>query len=129
MSCRSIHHYLSLMGILLGVFLVCSGSAWADEQLPVKDMVTMIDLGAENCLPCRMMTPILAELQKTYQGKAAIVFIDVYRDNTAARKFNTMVTPTQIFFDRHGKEASRHLGFMNKEEISKELDSLLAQKG
>jgi len=113
--------------LLLGILLVCAGPARADEQVPVKDTVTMIDLGADNCLPCRMMTPIIAELKKTYQGKAAIIFIDVYRDNATARKFHAMIIPTQIFFDRQGKEVSRHQGFMEKEEIIKELDSLLTK--
>jgi thioredoxin 1 len=115
--------------LLLGIALVGSGPARADDQVPVKGMVTMVDLGADNCLPCRMMTPIIAELKKTYKGKAAIVFIDVYHDNTAAAKrFKAMIIPTQIFFDRNGKEVSRNEGFMEKAAIMKELDDLLARK-
>ena len=36
----------------------------------------MIDLGADQCVPCKMMAPILEKLKKTYEGKAAIIFID-----------------------------------------------------
>lgn len=119
--------------LLLGLLLFLPGQGQAAENgsgdtLPVKDTVTMVDLGADNCLPCRMMTPIIAELKKTYQGKAAIVFVDVYRENALARKFHPLVTPTQVFFDQHGKEVSRHQGFMEKAEIVKELDRLLAGK-
>ena len=131
-------HERSVVGrlglLLLSILLVTSSPARAVEngdgnQIPVENTVTMVDLGANNCLPCRMMTPIIAELKKTYQGKAAIIFIDVYRDSTSAKKFHAMIIPTQIFFDRKGNEVSRHQGFMEKEEIIKELNSLLAQKG
>ena len=36
-------------------------------------LVTMVDLGADACIPCKMMAPILDKLEKTYRGKAAIV--------------------------------------------------------
>ncbi|HOP14810.1 MAG TPA: thioredoxin family protein, partial [Lentimicrobium sp.] len=39
--------------------------------------VTMIDLGADKCIPCKMMAPILEELKKEYAGRADIIFIDV----------------------------------------------------
>ena len=49
-------------------------------DVPVKGMVTMVDLGANSCVPCKMMAPILEKLEKDYDGKAAIVFIDVWKD-------------------------------------------------
>jgi len=32
--------------------------------MPVKGMVTMIDLGAKKCIPCKMMAPILEKIEK-----------------------------------------------------------------
>ncbi|OQX09993.1 MAG: hypothetical protein BWK80_46235, partial [Desulfobacteraceae bacterium IS3] len=32
------------------------------KEVPVKGMVTLLDLGATECIPCKMMAPILAEL-------------------------------------------------------------------
>mgnify|MGYP002476647646 CR=1 FL=1 len=48
-------------------------------------MVTMIDLGAKACIPCKMMAPILEELEREYDttGKAAIIFIDVWENPDA----------------------------------------------
>lgn len=61
--------------------LPISENVKADEfkNLPVKGMVTMIDLGAKKCIPCKMMAPILKKMEKVYKGKAAVVFIDAYR--------------------------------------------------
>lgn len=131
---RHPRYLASLLSLLLLWILVAhpaqvrAAESESADQVPVKGMVTMVDLGADNCLPCRMMTPIIAELKKTYKGKAAIVFIDVYRDPTAAKKFKAMIIPTQIFFDRQGKEVNRNEGFMEKAEIIKLLDEILAKK-
>jgi len=52
--------------------------AASHKEIPVKGMVTLIDLGANACIPCKMMAPIMTKLEKMYQGKAAISFIDVW---------------------------------------------------
>jgi thioredoxin 1 len=79
--------------------------------------VTMIDLGATECIPCKMMAPILEELKGEYAGKADIIFIDVWKDPGQAKKFGIRAIPTQVFFDVEGKEVYRHTGFMDKKRI------------
>ena len=94
------------------------------NALPVKGMVTMIDLGAKKCIPCKMMAPILEKMEKKYDGKAAIVFIDVWKNPEQARRFGIRAIPTQIFYDADGKEVTRHVGFMPEERIVKTLSQL-----
>ena len=94
------------------------------NELPVKGMVTMIDLGATACIPCKMMAPILVKLEKSYAGKAAIVFIDVWKDRSQARRFKIRAIPTQIFFDKAGKEIYRHVGFMSEKAIIQQLKKM-----
>lgn len=90
-------------------------------EVPVKGLVTMVDLGARSCIPCKMMEPILDKLERDYKGRAAIVFIDIsiYRD--AARRFGIRAIPTQIFFDKEGREVYRHMGFMSERDIVAQL--------
>lgn len=94
-------------------------------EAPVPGMVTMVDLGAKSCIPCKMMAPILTELEAEYKGRAAIVFIDVWEDNTQAARFGIKSIPTQIFYDRTGKEVYRHVGFLEKKLIQERIDALL----
>lgn len=110
--------------ILLGIFSV---SAHAEEtpEIPVRNMVTMVDLGADTCVPCKLMAPILEKLESEYKGRAAIVIIDVWKDMDQAKKHGVRVIPTQIFYGKNGEERSRHLGFMSEEEIRGQLDMLL----
>ena len=94
------------------------------NALPIKGMVTMIDLGAKKCIPCKMMAPIMEKMEKKYDGKAAIVFIDVWEHREQASRFGIRAIPTQIFYNADGKEASRHVGFMSEDDIVKTLSQL-----
>ncbi len=88
-------------------------------DVPVKGMPTMVDLGANECVPCKMMAPVMEKVEKKYQGKAAIVFIDVWKDKEPAKRFGIRAIPTQIFFDKEGKEVHRHEGFMGEADIDR----------
>jgi len=121
-------HYISR---LIMVCLVIGSTATSFSQagidfnaLPVKGMVTMIDLGAKKCIPCKMMAPIMKKMEKKYDGRAAIVFIDVWENREQASRFGIRAIPTQIFYDADGKEVSRHVGFMSEEDIVKTLSQL-----
>ena len=88
-------------------------------DIPVKGMTTMVDLGANECIPCKMMVPVLEKTEKKYQGKAAIIIVDVWKNKEPAQRFGIRAIPTQIFFDKEGKEVYRHEGFLGEEEIDK----------
>jgi thioredoxin 1 len=92
--------------------------------MPVRGMVTMVDLGADRCVPCKMMAPIIAKVKKDYEDRAAIIFVDVWKDPGLGKKFGIRAIPTQIFYDRDGKEVYRHLGFMDEKSIVAALQKL-----
>jgi thioredoxin 1 len=121
--------YLRCFLILVGLVSVTTKAAYAETNvdfnaLPVKGMVTMIDLGAKKCIPCKMMAPIMEKMEKKYDGKAAIVFIDVWENPEQARRFGIRGIPTQIFYNANGKEMTRHVGFMPEEAIVQTLTQL-----
>jgi thioredoxin 1 len=119
------------VGFMSILALVCFASlSWSADpappvpEVPAKGMVTMVDIGAKKCIPCKMMAPIMEELEKEYKGKAAIIFIDVWVDPPQSKRFGIRSIPTQIFYDRDGKEVKRHEGFMDKKAIVAELEKL-----
>ena len=71
-----------------------------------------------------MMAPILEKVKKDYEGRAFIHFYDVWKDRTPADRYRIRVIPTQIFFDKDGKEVSRHEGFLSEADIVAKLKSL-----
>ena len=94
------------------------------SELPVKGMVTMIDLGRKTCTQCKMMAPILERLEKEYRGKAAIVFINLIDYPEQQYKYKLKALPTQIFFNPAGEEVYRHVGFMGEEDIVAQLNKM-----
>jgi thioredoxin 1 len=123
----------SRMLVVVGIIMVLAiaGSALhgaqtasAIPEVPVKGMVTMIDVGAKACIPCKMMAPIMEKLEKVYKGRAAIIFIDVWQNRDQAPRFGITSIPTQIFYDTTGKEVYRHIGFMSEEAIVSQLQKM-----
>ncbi len=94
------------------------------KDLPIKGKVTMIDLGAKKCIPCKKMAPILSKLKKAYKGKAAVIFIDVWKNREPANRFKIRAIPTQIFFDGKGIEKYRHIGFMGEKAIIEQFKKM-----
>ena len=114
----------------LAVTLTLAGAARAElpsatdasvRQSLSSGKPTVIDLGARTCIPCKKMAPILESLSSEYRNKASVLFIDVHENEAAAGKFRIQMIPTQIFFNARGKEVKRHVGYMEKAEIVKEL--------
>ncbi len=114
---KMIAHALLVVFIVFQVVGAAPVSSDSSKTVPVQGMVTMVDLGAKKCIPCKMMAPILEKLEKQYREKAAIVFIDVWQEPEQAKKFGIRSIPTQIFYDESGKESYRHVGFMSEEKI------------
>ncbi|OIP50950.1 MAG: hypothetical protein AUK28_01005 [Desulfobacterales bacterium CG2_30_60_27] len=117
-----------LAALLVGALcvLVAWTTARAAEGTPIPraNTVTLVDLGG-NCKPCQMMAPLLDELAKEYAGRADVIFIDLGNYPEKAKEFNVSIKPTQIFFDRNGKEKMRHQGFLGKVFMANILDDLL----
>ena len=84
----------------------------------------LVDFGANSCVPCRQLRPILKEINKEYSEKARVLFIDVYKYQDLARQYKIQLIPTLVFFDSKGKEVFRHLGVLDKEKIVVKLKEI-----
>jgi thioredoxin 1 len=81
----------------------------------------LVDFGANSCMPCRQIRPILKEIGQEYTGKATVLVIDVYKYKELAGEYRVQVIPTLIFFDKAGKEVFRHMGAWDKTSIVSKL--------
>lgn len=97
------------------------------EEKKSEIKVTFVELGSVNCIPCRMMQPIMREIEKEYKDQVKVVFHDVWtlKGRPYAVKYRIRVIPTQVFLDKDGKEYFRHEGFFPKDELVK----ILKKKG
>jgi len=85
--------------------------------------VTFIELGSVNCVPCRMMQPVMKKIEEKYGNQVKVVFYDVWtqKDAQKAYEYGIRVIPTQVFLDSSGKEYLRHEGYFPFEELEKIL--------
>lgn len=81
--------------------------------------VTFVEIGSVNCIPCKMMQPIMRSVEMEYKGQVKIVFHDVWtaQGKADARKYRIRVIPTQVFLDNQGNEYFRHEGFFPKSDL------------
>jgi len=82
-----------------------------------KYQVTFLELGADRCIPCKKMQPIMKEIAAAFPDRVQVVFYDVWKDPAPAEKYGIQLIPTQVFLDQKGKEIARHVGLFPKEEI------------
>jgi len=108
-----------LMTLLFSPSLVRSNAPVPSGNATRTALPRMIDLGRNQCLPCKMMAPVLAELKQTYAGVIDIEYINIADNPAVMEKFGLPVraVPFQIFYDATGKIVKRHYGYMSKEAI------------
>jgi len=82
-----------------------------------KYQMTFLELGADRCIPCKKMQPIMKEIAAAFPDRVQVIFYDVWKDSAPAEKYGIQLIPTQVFLDQKGKEIARHVGLFPKEEI------------
>ena len=80
-------------------------------------MVTFLELGADRCIPCKKMQPIMKEIAETYADRVQVVFYDVWKDSAPAEKYGIQLIPTQVFLDQRERRSPATSGSFPKEEI------------
>ena len=90
-----------------------------------EPIVTFIELGSVNCIPCKKMQPIMKTVEEKYLEQVKVIFYDVWTPagQPYAKQYKIRVIPTQVFLDENGKEFFRHEGFYPLAEIEKLLKS------
>ena len=112
-----------IVGLAVAVYVMRpaadSGAPGGEPESTVTTAVLprLVDLGADKCISCKKMAPILDELGIEYAQVFKVEFIDVWKNPDAARPYGLRVIPTQIFFAADGQELFRHEGFYGREDI------------
>lgn len=107
-----------------------SSSKAVEKEKQSAPQATFLELGSVNCVPCKMMKPVIDEIEKIYGDNVKIVFYDVWtrEGSPYGRQYRIRAIPTQVFLDTDGKEFFRHVGFFPTDEIVKVLDKQGVEK-
>ncbi|WP_377890429.1 thioredoxin [Alkalihalobacillus sp. R86527] len=82
-----------------------------------KEGLVLADLGAPWCGPCKMIAPVLEELDEETGEELKIVKLDVDANPETAKKFDVMSIPTLLFL-KDGELVENAVGFRTKEELA-----------
>ena len=93
-------------------------------QKEIEAGITLVDFFATWCGPCRMLTPIMEDLAKHFEGKAFIAKVDIDSEQKTAAKFQVTSVPTLILF-KDGKEVNRLIGLRDMEAIKEFVSSAM----
>lgn len=85
------------------------------EQLTSHGIPVIVDYGADSCIPCKEMAPVLEKANAVFAGKAFVKFINVWDYPDAANNVPVQVIPTQVLFGKDGKP------FMPSEKLAGEI--------
>lgn len=86
--------------------------------------VVVVDLWAEWCGPCRMMTPIIDELSKEYEGKALVGKLNVDDNPEVPTNYNVRGIPTFLIF-KNGELKEKVVGAQSKKLLQDKIEALL----
>lgn len=86
--------------------------------------ITVVDFFANWCGPCKMMAPVLEDVEKKLDGKVKFYKVDVDQCEDLARQFGVMMIPTIIIFE-DGQEREKHVGLWQKDDALDEIKSYL----
>jgi thioredoxin 1 len=94
------------------------------EELVIKSQLpVLLDFWAPWCGPCRMLSPIIEELSKEYEGKWLIAKCNVDESSDIPMKYGIRNIPTLIFF-KNGEIKEKMVGSNTKNAIVEKLNSL-----
>ena len=94
------------------------------DRARLSGLPSVIDFGAEGCVACDMMAPVLALLRDELKGNANVLFVDVRKEQVLGSRFGARTIPLQVFFDRDGKEVFRHVGVFPEAQIKAKLSEV-----
>jgi len=117
--------------LIVSGFLLIGSSIEAQEAIEAKhqeqSIITFVELGSVNCIPCKQMQPVMESLEQKYADQINVVFYDVWKADQKhyASEYGIRLIPTQVFLDSSGLELMRHEGFFPEAEI----DAFLVKQG
>ena len=87
-----------------------------EKEVLKSEIPVLVDFWASWCGPCKMLSPVIEEIAKDFDGKIKVGKVNVDDELGLAMKYRVEVIPTLILFV-DGKEEKSTVGFYEKKDI------------
>ncbi|MEE3450733.1 MAG: thioredoxin family protein [Acutalibacteraceae bacterium] len=87
-----------------------------DKEVLQSKLPVLVDFYSDSCVPCKMIAPILCQIESENSDTLKVVKVNVNYDLDLAEQFDLQTTPTLIYY-KNGEEKARHRGAARKDEI------------
>jgi len=81
--------------------------------------LVLVDFGAEWCIPCRKMKPVIESFEKEHP-EVTLLKIDAAVEDEIVKKYDVEELPVFVLY-KNGKEVWRQVGIVSKKELEKGL--------
>jgi thioredoxin 1 len=94
-----------------------------EAEVLQSETPVLADFYSDSCVPCKRMSPVLAEIEEEYKGSLKVVKINIGFDGELAEKYEVQAAPTFVFF-KNGEEAARIRGAVKKAALIEAINNL-----
>ena len=94
------------------------------DELLQSEKLVIVDFWATWCGPCRMLSPLLDEVEAEMEDKIEVVKVNVDDADEIAMRFRIMSIPTLLFF-KNGEMVDRSVGAMPKSALVDKINANL----
>lgn len=92
-----------------------------DTEVLKSEYLVLADFYSDSCVPCKRLSPVLAEIEEEFAESIKVVKININFDGELTQKYKIQAAPTIVFF-QNGEELSRLQGAVKKQEIIEKLN-------
>ena len=97
-----------------------------EDEVIKSNTPVLVDFWAPWCAPCRIVSPIIEELAKEYEGKLKVGKVNVDENPDSASQFGIMSIPSILVF-KNGEPITTMVGAQSKENFKKGIDEALGE--